>query len=129
MFLTFVAIALFFFNELIYDQFGQLTVNWMIEFYSVNYFAISLICVEQSLFNSVTFLRKFYTFMASVFFSFILIELSFINVPLAVYVRGLDDKIASNWALILGTVFIGFITYEAWHIHLKGFFTRLQGRS
>jgi len=124
MWFTFIGVSLFLVSELAYDQLGSPTVNWYIAYYTANYLAISLICLEQSVLNYVKFLRGFYSFAALVFASFLFIELSFINMPLESYIRGLENRIASNWALFVGVLFIGLITYKSWHNRLKIFFTQ-----
>jgi hypothetical protein len=120
----FVAMCMFLINELVYDQLGAITVNWMITYYSVNYLAIVLISIEQSIFNGVRYLRWFYAFISLSFGALLVIELSYINSSLEAYVGALDNRIASNWILIIAILIIGLITHESWRQHLKTFFTR-----
>jgi len=125
--IAFFGLVIYLLNELVYDQFGALTVNWMVSFYAVNYLAITLLALEQWVRSEQPFLSCSFAFLAIVFLSFIFIELSFWNASLEVYIKGLDNKIISNFWLIIGTFFFGFITFRIWGRQLKNFYWRLLG--
>lgn len=127
--LTLIAVALFFASEVIYSQSDCANcTNWIIFYYSFHYISIAIVCADQTLTNEIKWIRWLFLVFGLLSLSYVIIELSFLNVPYERYILGIQNRIVTNLTVVIITFIAGILTYLLWHKHLRAFYRRLLDR-